>query len=330
MKVFKRLTSVLLLSLILNCIFTGCSKSESNNDKTKSNETVENTSSIEEKTEKISGTYNILSILNIELLGANPNVSIKLSKVTGSTFYNYIEYFKIKDKVTSGYKLGDTVEIILKFKDDIDISELNLDGCTVNSETNICNYSITVDKVVGNYVSGIGFIAANDGLNSVCKDYADTIATKIVGGTWGSNKKIQKVKQYRLVKSYCAINKNVNADDSVNLGTVASRAGKAVNCIFREYAYDLVYEDGTEKTVCTMLVLPNIYKMNTGSYKLIDSNSVYNVGTFNIGEEGEVINQFGTLTIKSIEDAASVVVQPATVESASDVEQPTAKPVVRG
>ena len=325
---FKRLASILLSATMLCCTITGCNKSDSNKEEIKSSETVADISSKDEKTEKISGNYKVFSVLNIELLGANPNISIGLSKVKDSTFSKYIEYFKVKDKVASGYKLGDKVEILIKFKDDVDISELSLDDCTVNSETNLCTYQLTVDDVVGTYITGMEFINANKELDRVCQDYADTIADRIVGGTWGSNKKIQRVKNYRLVQSYCATNKKVNADDSVNLGKEVSRAGKAVNAIFREYAYDLVYEDGTEKTVCTMLVLPNIYKMNSGSYKLIKSNSIYNVGAFNIGEADDVIGQFGTLTITKIEEAQSNLVTTPTVEITNNIESLTVTTLV--
>jgi hypothetical protein len=173
---------------------------------------------------------------------------------------------------------------------------------------------MTLDRVVGEYISGADFANANSALDSVCNDYANVIANKIAGGTWGSNKVIQRVKGYSLMNSYSATAKSVKANDSVNLGKEASRLSKAVNGIIREYSFDIVYSDGTEANICTMLILPNVYKMTNGSYKLVASDSIYNVGTFKAGNENEIIQQFKTMTIDKI-DMTYVGIEPDPTET---------------
>lgn len=302
----KSIIAILISTAMFVCLLTGCNKSNSNNDKNESSESVGDTDLSDEKTDKISGNYNISSFMTIDLKGVNPNISIDIAKLSDSTISNYIEYINVKDKVASGYKTGDRVDILIKFKNEVDISELSLADCSVDSNTNICTYTLTIDKSVGTYVTGSDFLFANNELDEICDTYAKTISTKIIGNTWGSNKEIQRVKGYKLLQSYYATNSKVNADDSVSLGKETSRACKAVNSLFKEYAYDIVYTDGTEKTVCTFLILPNIYKTSSGTYKLLDTNKIYNVGAFNSGEEADILNQFGSLSISKIDGNINV------------------------
>lgn len=298
----------LMTSLVIICSsFAGCNANNSENSKPDESNT--ETIVVTEATEKISGKIGVFSLVDIETLGANPNMSIRTSKVKDSTYYEHIDYVKLKDKKTSGYKAGDKVDVIIKFNNNVDLTELSLDDCVIDTKTNICTYCFSVSSTVGDYISGAEFDKANTDLDELCNSYATKIANKLPGGTWGNNKTIQRVKGYKLVNSYCAINNKVNADDSVNIGLEVSRLGKAVNGILREYAYDIEYTDGTTGTICTMLILPNIYKMPSGSFKLVDSSSIYNVGSFKIGEESTVLGQFGNMTITDIA-SASVNVMP--------------------
>lgn len=302
----KSIIAILISTAMFGCLLTGCNKPNSNNGKTESDESIGDTDLSDKKTDKISGSYNISSFMTIDLKGANPNISINITKLSDSTISNYIEYIKVKDKMASGYKTGDKVAILIKFKNDVDISELSLANCGLDSSTNICTYTLTIDKSAGTYVTGSDFLFANNELDDICNTYAKTISTKITGSTWGGNKEIQRVKGYKLLQSYYTTNSKVNADDSVSLGKETSRACKAVNSIFKEYAYDIVYNDGTEKTICTFLILPNIYKTNSGTYKILDTNKIYNVGSFNSGEENDILKQFGSLSISKIDDNMNV------------------------
>lgn len=304
----KSIIAIMISAALFGCVLTGCNKSNSNNYTNESSESVEDTDLSAEKTDKISGNYNISSFMTIDLKGANPNISINITKLSDSTISNYIEYMKVKDKTASGYKTGDKVDILIKFKNNVDISELSLADCSVDSNTNICTYNLTIDesKSIGTYVTGSDFLFANNELDEVCNTYAKTISTKIIGSTWGSNKEIQRVKGYKLLQSYYAINSKVSADDSVNLGKETSRACNAVNSLFKEYKYDIVYADGTERAVCTFLILPNIYKTSSGAYKLLDTNKIYNVGAFNSGEEADILSQFGSLSISKIDSNMNV------------------------
>lgn len=292
----KAMWAFVLTALTISA-FTGCNKDNSNKEELNTSEIIDSSEIESEKTSKLSGVYKAFSIVDVEFLGASPHIAIKLSKVPDSIFSKDIEYIRLKDKNTQGYKLNDIVDIIIKFKNDVDISELSLEGCSIDSSKNTCVYSLEVNGINGEYITGGEFINANNKLDSVCNEYANDISKKVTGSTWGNNKKIQRVKNYSLIKSYSVENSNINVDDSVNLGREASRLRKAVNGIIREYSYDLVYEDGTESTVCTMLILPNICKMSNGEYKLVDPESIYNIGTFKIDGEQEILSKFSTLTI---------------------------------
>lgn len=317
MRKFNKLTCSILTAAMLCSLFTGCNKSDSNSTHTETSKVITETIAENNKTEKIYGTYNISSLIDIQILGANPNLAVKVSKVPDSSYKQHIEYVKVNNKIASGFELNDSVEIVIKFNNNVDITELSLDGCSTDAESNTCVYNMTIDTIVGEYVSGADYANANNALNNVCNGYADIIANKLPGGTWGSNKTIKKVKGYTLVNSYSAVANKANADDSISLGKEASRLSKAINGIIREYAFDLVYSDGTEATVCTMLILPNVYKMTNGSYKLVDSNNIYNVGAFKVNEENEILNQFKGMSITLIDmNSVSIITnQSASTES---------------